>query len=350
MLNRFYFNGINNYTKLLNILAYSTKRFGYEYKTIELNIAYENQLIIEKNRKNLVENSILSGSKRRQNDTFEIVEAELVHNNKNYNATIRLKGDRTIHFRDKDKSSYKVEILGDERLNGMKKFSFIKPRARNYIHEWLFHQFSAEGNLIKLNYEFVYLYINGSNQGLYILEENFGKELVERNKRRNGPIFTVLSEYSWDIFNSELEVYNKKYWYKKENVKILDFSKKKLKSFLKGEIEVNDTFDIKKWAWYFAVTDLNLYISWSKSESSKTFYNPVSGLFEPIPYDGHRFNKNYNKNLKTFESRSNFEMASTCLNPKSPCRNRLNTEEDTTDQWRFRFFIKRMGKIKQRVF
>ena len=149
LLNRFYFNGINNYTKLLNILAYSTKRFGYEYKTIELNIAYENQLIIEKNRKNLVENSILSGSKRRQNDTFEIVEAELVHNNKNYNATIRLKGDRTIHFRDKDKSSYKVEILGDERLNGMKKFSFIKPRARNYIHEWLFHQFSAEGNFNK---------------------------------------------------------------------------------------------------------------------------------------------------------------------------------------------------------
>ena len=119
------------------------------------------------------------------------------------------------------------------------------------------YQFSVGKNiLIKLNYEFVYLYINGSNQGLYILEENFGKELVERNKRRNGPIFTVLSEYSWDIFNSELEVYNKKYWYKKENVKILDFSKKKLKSFLKGEIEVNDTFDIKKWAWYFAVTDL----------------------------------------------------------------------------------------------
>ena len=103
ILNNIYYNGTHSLHRY--ILAYSTKRFGYEYKTIELNIAYENQLIIEKNRKNLVENSILSGSKRRQNDTFEIVEAELVHNNKNYNATIRLKGDRTIHFRDKDKSS-----------------------------------------------------------------------------------------------------------------------------------------------------------------------------------------------------------------------------------------------------
>lgn len=343
LLNRFYFNGINNYTKLINIVAHSTKKFGFKYKTIELNIAYENQLIIEKNRKDLVENSLFSGSKRRQSDTFEIVEAELVHNNKNYDARIRLKGDRTIHFRDKDKSSYKIEILGDERLNGMKKFSFIKPRVRNYIHEWLFHEFSGEGNLIKLNYEFVYLYINGSNQGLYVLEENFGKELVERNKRRNGPIFTVLSEYSWDIFNSELEVYNKKYWYNKENIKILDFSKKKLKRFLNGELEINETFDIKKWAWYFAVTDLTYTFHGVNPNQVKLFYNPVSGLFEPIPYDGHRFNKNFNKNLKTFESRSNFEMASTCLDPKSPCRNKLVNDEDTTDQWRFRFFYKKDG-------
>ena len=351
LLNRFYFNGIDNYTKLINILVHSIKKFSFKYQTIELNIDYENQLIIEKNRKDLVDNSILSGSKRKQSDSVEIVEAQLVHNNKNYNTRIRLKGDRTIHFRDKEKSSYKIEISGDERLNGMKKFSFIKPRVRNYIHEWLFHEFSGEGNLIKLNYEFVYLYINGSNQGLYILEENFGKELVERNKRRNGPIFTVLSEFSWDIFNSELDVYNKKYWYKKENIKILDYSKKKLKSFLKGEMEINDTFDIKKWAWYFAVTDLTYTFHGANPNQVKLFYNPVSGLFEPIPYDGHRFNKNFNKNLKTFESRSNFEMASTCLDPNSPCRNKLSNDEDTTNQWRFRFFYKKDGgELNQEFF
>ena len=350
-MNRFYFNGIDNYSKLANIFIKATKRFGYEYKTIELNIPFENQLIIENNRKNLVENSILSGSKRRQSDIFEIVEGTLVNNNKSYNVTIRLKGDRTTHFREKDKSSYKIEVLGDARLDGMKKFSFIKPRARNYIHEWLFHEFSEKGDLIKLNYEFVYLYINGSNQGLYVLEENFGKELVERNKRRNGPIFTVRSEYSFDIFNSELEVYNKKFWYKKENIKILDFSKKKLKNFLRGEANLNQTFDVEKWAWYFAVTDLTYTFHGINPNQVKFFYNPVSGLFEPIPYDGHRFNKNYNKNLKTFESRSNFEMASTCLDPNSPCRNKLSNDEDTTDQWRFRFFYQKNGtRINEEFF
>ena len=53
-----------------------------------------------------------------------------------------------------------------------------------------------------------------------MLEENFGTELIERNKRRNGPIFTVLSEFDWNIYNSKLEVYNKDFWNKKENLLI----------------------------------------------------------------------------------------------------------------------------------
>ena len=35
------------------------------------------------------------------------------------------------------------------------------------------------------------LTINGDDKGLYVVEEGFGKELIERNKRRNGPIFSL---------------------------------------------------------------------------------------------------------------------------------------------------------------
>ena len=37
-----------------------------------------------------------------------------------------------------------------------------------------------------------------------------------------------------------------------------------------------------------------------QAKNVKFYYNPVSGLFEPIPYDGHRFARNYNKNLKNY--------------------------------------------------
>ena len=47
ILNRVYFNGINNYTKVLTIFRHATKIFFYDYDKIELNIPYDNLLLIE---------------------------------------------------------------------------------------------------------------------------------------------------------------------------------------------------------------------------------------------------------------------------------------------------------------
>ena len=41
---------------------------------------------------------------------------------------------------------------------------------------------------------FVNLKINGESQGLYVIEEGFAKDLVERNRRRNGPILSIYEE------------------------------------------------------------------------------------------------------------------------------------------------------------
>lgn len=340
-LNRIYFNGINNYLKVFKILNTAKKKFSFDYKKIEINIPFENVIKIEKNRKDLIDNSIISGSERNQNTPFINTSAEIISENKNYRVNIRLKGDRTSHFREKDKSSYKIEIRGDDRINGMKKFSFIKPRMRNYIHEWLFHEFSSENNLIKINYEFVDLIINGSNEGLYVMEENFGKELIERNKRRNGPIFSLLTEYSADIYNSKLEVYNKEYWNNSENIKLYDFARKKFQSYLNGELKVEETFDLKKWAWFFAVSDLTYTYHGTDPNNVKLYYNPVNGLLEPIPYDGHRVNKNFNKNLNSFESRINLEMANDCLNEKN-CK-----KDDPSSYWVQSFFYNKDKSINK---
>ena len=43
----------------------------------------------------------------------------------------------------------------------MNEFSLIKPRARNYTYEWIFHKLLEENNLINLKYIFMKLKING---------------------------------------------------------------------------------------------------------------------------------------------------------------------------------------------
>lgn len=344
-LERFYFNGINNYSKAFSIINTARKKFTFNYKEIEINIPYENVLTLEKNRKNLIDTSIEGGSKRDQSVNFATTSATLQYKNNNYRVSIRLKGDRTAHFREKNKSSYKIEIKGDDRLDGMKKFSFIKPRLRNYIHEWLFHELSSDRDLIKLNYEFIYLSINGSRQGLYVLEENFDKELIERNKRRNGPIFTLLSEYSMNIYETKLEVYNERFWNRSENLEILDFAKKKIINFLKGDLKLEETFDIKKWAWLFAVTDLTYTFHGTDPNNVKFFYNPVSGLTEPIPYDGHRVNKNFNKNLSNFENKINFEMAQECLLNEIICK-----QNNPASFWKLNFFYNKDKSLNKKFY
>ena len=125
----------------------------------------------------LKENGILVTTLQGQEDCPDNIYPNwfITFENKKVPVKLRLKGDRITHYNEKNKTSYKVEVLADEKIKGIKKFSFIKPRARNYIHEWLFHELSGVGKLIKLKYEFIYLKINGENHGLYVFEENFDK-------------------------------------------------------------------------------------------------------------------------------------------------------------------------------
>ena len=155
----------------------------------------------------------------------------------------RLKGDRLIHYNEKNKISYKIELDDNNYLFGVKKFSLQKPRARNYIHEWLFHEIAKEGELIKLKYDFVNLKINGTGQGLYVFEEGFDKDLVERNHRRNGPIFSLYEEYDSNIFLSKFELYNKNFWNRDENIKLASYARNKLKGFLEQKFNLDETFN-----------------------------------------------------------------------------------------------------------
>ena len=70
-------------------------------------------------------------------------------------------------------------------------FRRIFSSKTNYkkLYLWIyFHKYLKAQNLIALKYFFINLSLNDSDQGIYAVEEGFSKELIERNKKRNGPI------------------------------------------------------------------------------------------------------------------------------------------------------------------
>ena len=215
--------------------------------------------------------------------------AKLKTNKKKYDIKLRVKGDRLIHWRDKEKTSYKIDIKGDDRIWGLEEFSVQKPITRNYIYEFIFHRLLQSSELISLKYFFVNLSMNDNKQGVYAVEEGFSKELIERNKKRNGPIFGLNENYddgSLIYPNIEYELYSNKFW-TSNYPELTEIALSKLNKLKEKRIELNEIFDIEKWATFFAIIDLSNTYHGSLPKSVKLYYNPVTAKFEPIGFDAH---------------------------------------------------------------
>ena len=311
----FFFTSYTVKLKTQKVLDHLSKAGRYEYiyifeiawmalksnflrlEKIDMQINFENILIIESTRNKAIKEGTL-GIK----DNLPRVKAKMVYKDKKINSEVRLKGDRKIHFIDKDKSSYKIELKKNKYILGVNKFSIHKPGVRNYIHEWIFHEMKGDFGLIKLKYEFFDFYINGTSQGLYVLEEGMGKELLERNKRRNGPILNILQEVNSSQENPVYQIYNKKFRNDPKNILIAKTARQKFDDFLNGKRAIENTFDIEKFAAFFAVLDAT-YTYHGLFWNSKLYYNPINGLFEPVPFDGHRQLPNYHKFNKLYYDR-----------------------------------------------
>lgn len=319
--------GRYEYLYLPKIFYKALKHNLYSIEKMDMSIQFENIIILETTRKKAKEAGALQFL-----DIIPTVEAEFFFKNKKLSGDIRLKGDRDVHYADKEKSSYKVELNKNHYINGMKKFSIQKPRIRNYVHEWIFHELMGDFDIIKLNYEFIQLSINGENKGLYVLEEGFGKELVERNNRRNGPIFGIEENINLEkqiIDNKPIfEIYNKRYWESEVNFPLTRTASEKLRNFFDGKILAEDVFDLEKWASYFAVVDLTSTYHGAMLKSVKLYYNPINSLFEPIPYDGHRLKPNFHKYNISYDKRLLIEIV------KNPIKG-----ENLRYKWLKKFFF-----------
>tara|TARA_B110000971_G_scaffold125408_1_gene128335 strand:- start:972 stop:3587 length:2616 start_codon:yes stop_codon:yes gene_type:complete len=291
-------SGRYEYIYLPKIIYLGLKSNFNKLEKINLDIKFEDIIILEKIRKNSLQRGGLP-----PRDLLPKIKVDVTYNKKKYSGEARLKGDRIAHYQSKDKTSYKIEIKKNDYLFGIKKFALQKPIIRNYVHEWIFHELAEDFGLIKLTYKFINLSINGEDKGLFVLEEGFGKELIERNKRRNGPIFGLDEDLNVSNIDPVFEIYNKKFWGKLENKSIALSASQKLRDFFDNKIKAEDVFDLEKWASFFAIIDLTGTRHGALLKSVKFYYNPINGLFEPVPFDGHRFKPNFYKFNQRYENK-----------------------------------------------
>lgn len=268
-----------------------------EAGSISIEIKENDLKVLEKNRKNALERGVII------NDLDgEFVPATLEYKNKKIKVKLRLKGHMTDHLQD-NKWSFRIKVKGDDDFIGMKRFSVQHPGTRGYIYEWIYHEMMRKEGVIALRYEFMNVTVNGKDWGIYAIEENFDKELIENNDRKKGPIMRFNPSLYWvnrynemkgiasfdefaSYYSSNPEAY-------REDEVLGDSVQRsyylKAIALMEGvrarKISVDRAFDIPRLAKFHAVIDLvggQHSIDWS---DIKYYYNPVTLKLEPVAYE-----------------------------------------------------------------
>ncbi len=165
---------------------------------IDINIKFEDyQKLAHKRQEALILDRLLPS----KNDW---VPAEIKHNDNIYKAKIRLKGDLKDHWQKDEMWSFKIKISGKKTLFGMKRFAIQSPNTRGYLNEYILHKLFEYNKLISLRYDFISVTINGREQSIYALEENFDKLMIENNGLREGPIFQIEPGQGINYTDSEI--------------------------------------------------------------------------------------------------------------------------------------------------
>lgn len=271
------------------IFEHSLKK---ELPQMSVDMKYKNYKKIEENRNDSIKAGLL------KSDSKDFVPATITFENKKYNVRMRLKGDLKDHW-EGEKWSFRVHIMENESINGIRKFSIQDPMTRENLLSWAWLEHLKREDIITPRTFFTELNFNGKTKGIFNFEEFFSKELIENSGRREGVILTLDERNFWKKWEYNSAISNSSF----KNAKIrirqeseyesdsilkqqMRTAKSLLRGFQNGDLSTSDVFDVRLFAKYFAICELwSTYhaLNWN---NLNFYYNPITSLFEPIGFDG----------------------------------------------------------------
>jgi hypothetical protein len=273
---------------------------------ITIDIKHKNYQKISKSREKAMDFG------RLKDNFVEWVPAKIQLNGKKIDVKVKLKGTHDDHWAHPYKWSFKIKTKhNDENIYGLKSFAVQHPATISYLYEWLFHLVLKEENLIAHNVRFINLVVNGNDLGVYILIEQISKELIEKNKRREGPVIGFDKEL-WieevnNINNLGINDVNQFFWTSKIKPSRFKKSQKNtiqetylnkavslLESFRQGELKTSKVFDVEQLAKLMAIKAVFASVDFDWKDI-KFYYNPLTELLEPVSREIHSMHHDHTK-------------------------------------------------------
>ncbi|MFT5183185.1 MAG: hypothetical protein ACI84C_000309 [Flavobacteriales bacterium] len=193
--------------------------------------------------------------------------------------------------------SFRVKVAKKGSFHGMRSFSIQPAANKGFGEEWMAHHLLQNEDVLTPRYGFFPLKVNGQFWGMYAWEEHFDKQLVESNKRREGPILRLD-----DNAVMELRATQKQKPSLVSKAEVLPFksgrvagssvlkaqfldAQRLLMQLRKNETPASDIYELNKLASVYAMADLMGSSDCLNWDNQRCYFNPVCARLEPVVYN-----------------------------------------------------------------
>ena len=239
-----------------------------------------------------------------------------------YHAKIRIRGDLENHWA-YSKKSWRIKFAKEKLFHGRRELNIVLPGDKGFTMERIAQEMGRELGLLVPDSGYAQVQLNGVEMGLYFWFENNSPEMLEKLGYAGGEIFRenntwIQTNYTgFGIPERFINVHPGNFTSSINQDQELGRYAARWNRFLqlvRGEAnenfeeEIATLLDLEKYAKWNALTWLfgSLHSQWS--DNLRWFYNPTTGLFEPLLYDVQTDELN-NQKSGTFEVQSDDPLA-----------------------------------------
>ena len=140
-----------------------------------------------------VEESRANGFIQQTGDDW--VKATIKNSRSTHKVKLRIKGDNLDHLQG---NKWSFRVRSETSIDGIRQFNIQNPMVRGFYGTKILEKLRKHYGLIATKTDFKRIIINGKDIGLMQIEEHFGKELLERNKRKDTVIIKFDEQNRWD--------------------------------------------------------------------------------------------------------------------------------------------------------
>jgi hypothetical protein len=275
-------------------------------------------LDISKEQMDIIEDAIEQAKKQGwMSDDMKVwANATFYHDGQEYDAEVRVRGDLTPHW-EGPKKSWRIKFTRQELehngevvnepvyLDGKRQINLIIPNDRDYVVAPFVNQLMREEGLVVPRDKFAVLRINGVVQGLYYEVEHFDKPLLAANQR---PETTVFGQNDRALHFEQYTKYgmpgasDAKYDMGTRRLQVDETGESAMQAMQTMQVLLDHSNNpspasfehvqaVMDWDKYLSFRNLTTLFNTNHvrfgSDNLKLYFDPSTGLLEPIPWDVH---------------------------------------------------------------